>query len=194
MTPTPLFRRFAAALAACALLAACTEPASDSKSAPDASAAKVADPAASAAGGGRMASEIQKLATTKILPCPAGFFSGADTFTVTSAADDTTFHMTGGHALGIPAGAVPNGTQFVVTRAIADTAALDISVTPATVQPDTVVYLTVNYAPCVIPSDTSQKILFRDSSSHYKVVGTANKNKKVTGALDHFSTYIVGGN
>jgi hypothetical protein len=192
MTPTPLFRRFAA-LTACALLAACSEPASDSKSGVDASAAKMAAPAAPAAGGGRLANEIHKLATTKILLCPAGFFSGTDTFTVASGAD-TTFNMPGGHALGIPAGAVPTGTQFVVTRAIADTAALDISVIPTTVVPDTVVYLTVNYAACVSPSDTTRKTLFRDEGGHLTIVGTANKNKKVTGALDHFSIYIIGGN
>ena len=200
MHQSPLFRRVTASLLACTLLASCSAPASDSDSgqkaaasqAGDASAAKVAAPQAQ--GGGRFAKQIQELATTKIVTCPAGFFpQDSATFATTSTAD-TTFNVPGGHALYLPAGAVPVGTQFVVKQALPDTAALDIRPIPATVQYDTLVSLTVNYAMCVPASDTTPKKLYLDENGDLKYAGGANRNKKVTAWLEHFSIYIVGGN
>lgn len=198
MIRNELFRRITAAAVTCALLAACTEPESDSKAGPkafaglDASAAKVAAPQAQ--GGGRFAKQIQKLATTKIVTCPSGFFpQDSVTFATTSSAD-TTFHVPGGHALYLPAGVVPVGTQFVVKQALPDTAALDIRPIPSTVQYDTLVSLTVNYAMCVPASDTTPKTLYLDENGDLTFAGNANRSKKVTGWLEHFSVYIVGGN
>lgn len=199
MSQSPLFRRATVSLVACALLASCS--ASDSEAgekaaasqAADASAAKVAAPQAQ--GGGRFAKHIQTLATTKIVTCSAANFLPVDsvTFATTSTAD-TTFHVPGGHALYLPANAVPSGTQFVVKQALADTAALDIRPIPATVQYDTLVSLTVRYANCVPASDTTPKTLFLDENGDLTPVGNANRSKKVTAWLEHFSIYIVGGN
>lgn len=198
MSQSPLFRRVTASLLACTLLASCSGPESDSEagqkaaSLADASAAKVAAPEAQ--GGGRFAKQIQELATTDILTCPAGFFpQDSVTFATTSAAD-TTFNVPGGHALYLPAGAVPVGTQFVVKQAMPDTAAVDIRPIPATVQYDTLVSLTVNYAMCVPASDSTPKKLYLDENGDLKYAGGANRNKKVTGWLEHFSIYIVAGN
>ena len=199
MIRSPLFRRATAALLACALLASCSAPEDEtkagSKSGADASAAKVGAPEAQ--GGGRFAMAIQKLATTRIITCQGNGFFPQDsvTFTVDSTigTNDTTFNVPGGHAIYLPRNAVPAGTQFVVKQGRPDTAAVDVRTIPEPVQYDTLVSLTVNYATCVTASDTSMT-LFLDSATHLFPRGHANKNQKVTGWLEHFSTYIVGGN
>jgi hypothetical protein len=199
MHQLPVFRRVTASLLACTLLASCSAPEGDSKadarSQADASAAKVGAPEAQ--GGGRFAKAIQNLATTKIVTCKGNGFFPADSviFAVDStiSTNDTTFNVQGGHALYLPMNAVPAGTQFVVKQAMPDTAAVNVRTIPEPVQYDTLVSLTVNYATCDFGTDTS-KTLFRDSANHLSPVGNANRNKKVTAWLEHFSIYIVGGN
>ncbi|HEX8316984.1 hypothetical protein [Longimicrobium sp.] len=194
----PLFRRVTASLLAFALLASCSAPEGDTKAGADASAAKVAAPEAQAqGGGGRFAKAIQNLATTKIVTCNGNGFFPQDSvvFVVDStiSTNDTTFNVPGGHALYLPMNAVSAGTQFVVKQAMPDTAAVNVRTIPEPVAYDTLVSLTVNYAMCNFGADTS-KTLFRDSASHLSPVGNANRNKKVTAWLEHFSIYIVGGN
>ncbi len=195
MHQLPLFRRFALALAACALLAACTEPAPEAgkgiEKAQEGEAAKMAAPQ-NAHGPGR-AADIAALASADPLPCAVpGFFPvAADTVTVT--ADSQQITVPGGHALVFYMGAVPIGTKFVVTQPDSTLASLSVEpVGPVTYS--NFVGLTINYNTCIPASDTRKFLMFRDDDGDLRWVGNANRGRKVSATLEHFSVYIVGGN
>lgn len=190
MTRNAPFRRATASLLAFSLLASCTGPASDSKAGEGAgSAAKVAAPGAP---GGRAAADVAFLATARPLHCPGNGFFPQDTVTVTATGRWQNAAVPGGHFLRFDTAAVDSGSQFIVTRAYADTAALQVQPV-GSVAYRGLVGLTISYATCA-GADTTGYGLFRQDSTELRLQGRANRNRSVTAELDHFSTYIVAGN
>jgi hypothetical protein len=199
MSQNSLFRRVTASLLACTLLASCSAPAPDSddsqkaSAGPDASAAKVAAPAGQGGGASRAPGDIAFLATARPLACAGTGFFPVDSAIVTATGRWQRASVPGGHFLRFDTAAVDSGTMFIVKRAYADTAALEVRPAAPPVQYKGLVGLTINYRNCA-GADTTGYALFRKDSTGLELQGRANRNRTVTAELDHFSTYIVAGN
>jgi hypothetical protein len=193
MIRNDLFRRITASLLACTLLASCSAPASDSKDGQKASAAKEAAPAAPGGGASRAPGDIAFLATARPLSCTGTGFFPMDSVIVTATGRWQNAPVQGGHFLRFDTAAVDSGTVFIVKRAYADTAALEVRPAAPPVQYKGLVGLTINYASCA-GADTTGYGLFRRENGELRLKGNANRNRTVTAELEHFSIYIVAGN
>lgn len=129
------------------------------------------------------------------VPCPAAaFFGGAVTVTVPQ--EYSRIDLTHGHSLEFDEGAVPVGSQYRVSRARGEFAALDIQpVGDAPSRFDGLARLTVNYAACGAVDQGPGFGIYRwDAPGVLVPVPSARGKQRVSALLEGFSVYALGTN
>ena len=129
--------------------------------------------------------------------CPGeSFFPRNGAVTATVREGFPRIDLTHGHSLEFDAGAVPVGSQYRVTRARGDFAALEIvPVGNAPARFQGLARLTVNYAPCGADDGRPGFGMYRWESGDVLVpVPSARGGGRVSALLDGFSVYAIGSN
>lgn len=131
------------------------------------------------------------------IACPGeSFFPRGQAVTVTVPPGYGVLPLGHGHSLEFDAGAVPVGSEYRVSRARGEFAALDIQpVGGAPARFEGLARLTVNYAPCGADDGRPGFGLYRwDVGDVLVPVPSARGGGRVSALLESFSVYAVGSN